>query len=126
MEWFWNAYAPDVSVRKNPTASPLQASLDELYGLPPALVITNENDVLRDEGEAYADKLMQAGVSVTAVRYLGAIHDLVMLNAISDTTAARSAIQLANMSLRNALGGAGAILGSRRPGGTAPQRKGKD
>jgi acetyl esterase/lipase len=123
MEWFWNAYAPDVTARKNPTASPLQASLDELSGLPPALVITDENDVLRDEGEAYADKMMQAGVSVTAVRYLGAIHDFVMLNAISDTTAARSAIQLANMTLRNALAGAGATIGSRRPARAAAQRR---
>jgi acetyl esterase len=114
MKWFWDAYAPDVAARKNPTASPLQASLDELSGLPPALVITDENDVLRDEGEAYADKMMQAGVSVTAVRYLGAIHDFVMLNPISDTNAARSAIQLANATLRNALIGPGATLGSRR------------
>jgi acetyl esterase/lipase len=113
MKWFWDAYAPDVAARKNPTASPLQASLDELSGLPPALVITDENDVLRDEGEAYADKMMQAGVSVTAVRYLGAIHDFVTLNPISDTTAARSAIQLANTTLRNALAGSGATLGSR-------------
>ncbi|HEY6403917.1 MAG TPA: alpha/beta hydrolase, partial [Blastocatellia bacterium] len=113
MEWFWNAYAPDVAARKNPTAAPLQASLDELSGLPPALIITDENDVLRDEGEAYADKMMQAGVSVTAVRYLGAIHDFVMLNPISDTNAARSAIQLANSTLRNALAGPGATLGER-------------
>jgi acetyl esterase len=123
MMWFWDAYAPDATARKNPTASPLQASLDELSGLPPALIITDENDVLRDEGEDYADKLMQAGVSVAAVRYLGAIHDFVMLNPISDTTGARSAIQLANMSLRNALAGSGAILGSRRPAGPAAQRR---
>lgn len=123
MKWFWDAYAPDVEARKNPTASPLQASLDELSGLPPALVITDENDVLRDEGEAYADKLMQAGVSVTAVRYLGAIHDFVMLNPISDTTEARSAIQLANATLRNALAGAGEPLGSRRTVGAATQRR---
>ena len=75
MEWFWNAYAPDVAERKKPTVSPLQASIDQLKGLPRALVITDENDVLRDEGEAYARKLSQAGVNVTAVRYLGTIHD---------------------------------------------------
>jgi acetyl esterase len=126
MRWFWDAYAPDVAARKEPTASPLQASLDELSGLPPALIITDENDVLRDEGEAYADKMMQAGVSVTAVRYLGAIHDFVMLNAISDTPETRSAIQLANLHLRNALAGAGAVIGSRRSAGGAPQRKGRD
>ncbi len=126
MEWFWNAYAPDVEARKNPTASPLQASLDELSGFPPALIITAENDVLRDEGENYADKMMQAGVSVTAVRYLGVIHDFVALNAISDTPGPRSAIQLANTHLRNALAGAGAMLGSRRTAGSTAQRKGKD
>jgi acetyl esterase/lipase len=114
MKWFWDAYLPDVAARKNPTASPLQASLDELHGLPPALVITDENDVLRDEGEAYADKMMQAGVSVTAVRYLGAIHDFVMLNPISDTPAARGAIRQANATLRDALAGPGATLGARR------------
>ncbi|HEX5083502.1 MAG TPA: alpha/beta hydrolase [Blastocatellia bacterium] len=114
MKWFWDASLPDVAARKNPTASPLQASLDELHGLPPALVITDENDVLRDEGEAYADKMMQAGVSVTAVRYLGAIHDFVMLNPISDTPAARGAIRQANATLRDALAGAAATLGSRR------------
>ena len=69
---------------------------------PKALVITDENDVLRDEGEAYAQKLIEAGVRVTAVRYLGTIHDFVMLNAIMDTPAARSAIGLANANLQRA------------------------
>jgi acetyl esterase len=54
MEWFWDAYLPDPTARKQPTATPLNASLDELAGLPDALVIVDENDVLRDEGEAYA------------------------------------------------------------------------
>jgi acetyl esterase/lipase len=103
MEWFINAYAPDVSARTKPTLSPLRASIEQLKGLPPALVITDENDVLRDEGEAYAQKLMQAGVNVTAVRYLGTIHDFVMLDPLSDTPAARSAIALANAHLQQAL-----------------------
>jgi acetyl esterase len=102
MEWFWNAYAPDAAARKKPTASPLQASVDQLKGLPPALFITDENDVLRDEGEAYAHKLSQAGVTVTAVRYLGTIHDFVMLDALRDTPAARSAIALANANMQQA------------------------
>ncbi len=102
MEWFWSAYVPDVAERKKPTISPLQAPIDQLKGLPPALVITDENDVLRDEGEAYAHKLSQAGVSVTAMRYLGTIHDFVMLNTIMDTPAARSAIGLANANLQRA------------------------
>jgi acetyl esterase len=96
MEWFWNAYEPSISARSNPLISPLRASIDQLKGLPPALIITDENDVLRDEGEEYAQRLMQAGVNVTAVRFLGTIHDFVMLNALAKTPASRGAIALAN------------------------------
>jgi acetyl esterase len=103
MKWFWNNYAPNNATRKEPTSSPLQASIDQLRGLPPALVITEEFDVLRDEGEAYAHKLMQAGVPVTATRYLGTIHDFMMLNAISDTPAVRGAIDQASELLKKAL-----------------------
>jgi acetyl esterase len=92
MEWFWDAYLPDRGARKQPTATPLNASLDQLTGLPEALVIVDENDVLRDEGEAYARKLSNAGVRVTSTRYNGTIHDFVMLNALADTPAARGAI----------------------------------
>jgi alpha/beta hydrolase fold len=95
MKWFWDSYAPE-SVRNEPTISPLRASLDQLRGLPPALIITDENDVLRDEGEAYAHKLMAAGVPVAATRYLGAIHDFVMLNPITGTPPARAAIAQVN------------------------------
>lgn len=104
MKWFWNHYLPDKNSRKEPTASPLRASIDQLKKLPPALIITSEFDVLRDEGEAYAHKLMQAGVEVTAVRYLGIIHDFVMLNALSKTAQARSAIALANNTLQKVFG----------------------
>jgi acetyl esterase len=103
MKWFWDAYAPDAADRAKPTVSPLRATLGQLKDLPPALVITDENDVLRDEGEAYARKLMQAGVDVTAVRALGTIHDFVMLNALADTPAARNATALATAKLRDAL-----------------------
>lgn len=103
MKWFWNAYLPDEAKRKEPTASPLQASLEQLNGLPPALIITDENDVLRDEGEAYGRKLVQAGVKVTSIRYNGTIHDFVLLNAIAGTPAVRSAISVANDTLRAAL-----------------------
>lgn len=96
MKWFWDQYAPDAAIRMQATASPLRATIDQLRGLPPALVINGECDVLRDEGEAYARKLIQAGVHVTALRYMGTIHDFVMLNAITDTPAARSAIAQAN------------------------------
>lgn len=95
MEWFWNAYAPNAADRKKSIVCPLHASQDQLRNLPAALVITDENDVLRDEGEAYAHKLMLSGVPVTAVRFLGTIHDFVMLNALSETPAARAAIALA-------------------------------
>lgn len=103
MEWFWDAYLPDVAARQQPTATPLNATLDQLKGLPEALVITDENDVLRDEGEAYARKLDAAGVRVTAVRYNGTIHDFVMLNGVSQTPAARAAIAQANAALNQAL-----------------------
>ena len=104
MKWFWDAYAPDPALRKEPTASPLQASLQQLAGLPPALIMTDENDVLRDEGEAYAHKLMAAGVRVTATRYLGTIHDFMMLNPITETPAPRAAIAQTIETLRSVLG----------------------
>lgn len=100
--WSWNAYLSDVKAREDVHVSPLNATLEQLRGLPRALVITDENDVLRDEGEAYARKLMQAGVQVTAIRYLGTIHDFVMLNALRDTPAAKSAVEQAVDFLRNA------------------------
>src|SRR6516162_1510320 len=104
MEWFWDAYLPDPAVRKQPTATPLNASLDQLASLPEALVIVDENDVLRDEGEAYARKLSDAGVRVISVRYNGTIHDFVMLNALADTPATRGASAQAVGALRRALG----------------------
>ena len=96
MIWFWDAYTPDKRIRSDITATPLNATLEELKGLPEALVITAENDVLRDEGEAYAKKLNAAGVKVTATRYIGTIHDFVMLNPITHTPAARAAIKQAS------------------------------
>ncbi|AHG46382.1 esterase [Rhizobium leguminosarum bv. trifolii CB782] len=103
MKRFWNAYLPDEAKRKEPTASPLQATLEQLNGLPPALIITDENDVLRDEGEAYGRKLSQTGVKVTSIRYNGMIHDFLLLNAIAATPAARSAIAIASDTLRSTL-----------------------
>jgi len=100
MKWFWESYAP-VSERRQPTVTPLQTPLDQLKGLPPALIITNENDVLRDEGEAYAHKLMAAGVPVIATRYLGAIHDLLLLNPIAQTPPARAAFAQVTDTLRH-------------------------
>jgi acetyl esterase len=103
MKWFYDQYAPDASDRERPTVSPLRASRDQLARQPPALIITAENDVLRDEGEAYAHALMEAGVAVTAVRCLGTIHDFVMLNLLADTIEARNAIELANRHLKESL-----------------------
>ena len=103
MQWFWDQYTTDEAERAQITASPLRASTEQLAGLPPALVITGEADVLRDEGEAYAAKLRAAGVAVTAVRYQGIIHDFVMLNALRETHAAEAAIHQAVATLRTAL-----------------------
>ncbi|MER6154677.1 alpha/beta hydrolase [Streptomyces sp. NPDC001868] len=105
MQWFWDQYTADESERAQITASPLRASVEQLKDLPPALVITGEADVLRDEGEAYANKLREAGVPVTAVRFQGIIHDFVMLNALRETHAAEAAITLATGTLRTALHG---------------------
>jgi len=104
MKWFWDQYTTDEAQRAEITASPLRATVDQLTGLPPALVITGEADVLRDEGEAYAAKLRQAGVPVTAVRYQGIIHDFVMVNALRETHAAEAAITQAITVLRRAFG----------------------
>ena len=100
MEWFWDAYAPDVARRGEITASPNQASIEQLQGLPPTLLLVDEADVLRDEGEAYAAKLRRAGVPVTTVRYDGTVHDFMMLNSLSATHATRAAIVQATHSLR--------------------------
>lgn len=103
MKWFFDAYAPRLADRASPLVSPLRASLEELRGLPAALVIVAENDVLRDEGEAYAHRLMQAGVPVKGFRSLGAIHDFMMLDAIAEAPPVRSALALACTELRAAL-----------------------
>ena len=103
MEWFWDQYTTDGDERAEITASPLRATTNDLAELPKALVITGEADVLRDEGEAYASKLREAGVDVTATRYQGIIHDFVMLNALRDTNAAGAAIAQAIEYIRRAL-----------------------
>ncbi len=95
MVWFWDQYTRDPKQRAEITASPLRASLEDLHGLPEALILTDEADVLRDEGEAYAKKLRNAGVAVTQVRFQAMIHDFVMLNTLDQTKAARAAMDLA-------------------------------
>jgi acetyl esterase len=103
MQWFWDAYSPDLARRREIYASPLQATVQQLVGLPPALIQTAGNDVLRDEGEAYARKLDEAGVDVIAVRYEGLIHDYGLLNAISQVPAVRAALHQAAEELRKHL-----------------------
>ncbi len=95
MEWFWRQYTDSDTDRSQITASPLRASIEDLAGLPQALIINGEADVLRDEGEAYARKLRKAGVEVTAARFQAIIHDFVMLNALDQTNACRGAMDLA-------------------------------
>jgi acetyl esterase/lipase len=106
MAWFWDAYLPEVDRRSEPFASPLLASDEQLAGLPPAFVIVDEADVLRDEGEAYAARMRAAGVAVTTVRYDGITHDFMMLNPLSPTNATRAAVAQAISILRGALHGA--------------------
>lgn len=103
MQWFWDAYTKDPEQRAQKYASPLQATVDELRGLPPTLVITDEADVLRDEGEQYANKLREAGNDVTSVRVAGMVHDFLLLDSLRDTKAANVARGLAIDFLRNAL-----------------------
>lgn len=94
MIWFWNQYAPCPSDRRYITASPLCATTDQLKNLPEAMILNGEADVLRDEGEAYAKKLLAAGVPVTAIRFQSIIHDFVMLNSLDQTRACRAAMDV--------------------------------
>jgi acetyl esterase len=103
MAWFWDQYLPDAAARDDVHASPINATTGELRDLPPTLLIVDENDVLRDEGEAYGRKLAAAGVRVTSFRCNGTIHDFMMLNALAATPAARGAIGQTIGYLRNVL-----------------------
>ena len=92
MEWFWRQYTTCEADRAQITASPLRSNLDRLRGLPETMIINGQADVLRSEGEAFGEKLRCAGVSVTALRVQGIIHDFVMLNALDQTNACRTAM----------------------------------
>lgn len=92
MAWFWDQYLPDVSKRADIHVSPINATAEQLKDLPQTLLIVDENDVLRDEGEIYGRKLAAAGVNVTSVRYNGTIHDFMLLNPIAETPAVRGAV----------------------------------
>jgi acetyl esterase len=104
MQWFWDAYTTDPAQRAEITASPNQASTEQVTALPSTYLCVDEADVLRDEGETYAAKLRSAGVPVTTVRYNGTIHDFMLLDALSETRATRVTIDQATAFLRAGLG----------------------
>lgn len=103
MKWMWDLYTTDPNRRKEIYASPLQASVEQLKGLPPALIQVAESDILRDEGEAYGRKLDEAGVKVTTVRYDGMIHDFGLLNGLAEEPAVRSLFEHAAAELKKYL-----------------------
>lgn len=103
MKWMWDQYTTDPAQRKEIYASPLNATTDQLRGLPPALIQVAENDILREEGEAYGRKLAEAGVPVTTVRYDGVIHDFGMLNGLANIPQTRSLILHAAAELKKHL-----------------------
>jgi acetyl esterase/lipase len=104
MKWMYDMYIADPEKRKTIYASPLRATVEQLRGLPPALIQVAENDILRDEGEAYGRKLDEAGVPVTTVRYDGVIHDFGMLNGLAYIPQTRSLIVHAAAELQKYLG----------------------
>ena len=103
MQWMWDQYTTDAQERKSIYASPLQSTVEQLTGLPPALVLVAENDILHDEGVAYGRKLDEAGVPVTIAVYKGFIHDYGMLNPLAKIPAIQSSIKQAAASLKDAL-----------------------
>lgn len=92
MQWFWDQYTSGEADRTQITASPLQASIDCLRGLPDTMIINGQADVLRSEGQAFGERLRCAGVEVSALCIQGIIHDLVMLNTLDQTNACRMAV----------------------------------
>lgn len=103
MIWFWDNYLPVKEKRSEIYASPLQAKTEQLKGLPPALIQTAGNDVLRDEGEAYGRKLDEAGVQVTLTRHQGLIHDYGLLNPLAEIPAVKTALLQAAATIKKAL-----------------------
>ncbi|MGX5820618.1 alpha/beta hydrolase [Chitinophaga lutea] len=103
MVWFWNQYLGGNKDLNNHLISPLRSSTGQLNGLPPAVVMTAENDVLRDEGEQYARKLDEAGVPTTAVRVLGQIHDWGLLNPLAHLPSVQETLAFAGAALKKAL-----------------------
>lgn len=103
MEWFWDSYLCDKDIKKDVSVSPIKATIEDLKGLPPTLVITGENDILRDEGEEYARKLIEADVDAVCVRINNTFHDFIMLNALKDSKATKAGYKLICKFLKHAL-----------------------
>jgi acetyl esterase len=103
MKWMYDLYTTDPQQRKEIYASPLQATVEQLKSLPPALIQVAQSDILRDEGEAYGRKLDEAGVKVTTVRYNGMIHDFGLLNGLAEEPATRSLFTQAAAELKKYL-----------------------
>lgn len=103
MEWFWDEYLTDKKDKYDMCVSPLKTDIKDLQGLPPALVIVAENDILRDEGEEYARKLIAAGVDTACVRINNTCHDFLMLNALRESKATKAAYKLLCKFLKHAL-----------------------
>ncbi|MEV0406176.1 alpha/beta hydrolase [Actinoallomurus sp. NPDC050550] len=103
LEWYWQQYTDDEDELAEPTASLLRATTEDLRGLPPALIVSAEADVVRDEGEQYARRLLRAGVPVTSVRYLGTVHDFASLTALRDSPPTLAAVRQGGLFLENAL-----------------------
>ena len=82
MKWMWDNYAT-IEQRNEIFACPLKATAADINGLPPTLIQVAENDILRDEGEAYGRLLDDAGIDVTTIRYNGVIHDFGLLNGLA-------------------------------------------
>ncbi len=103
MQWYWDNYLPDISMRNQDMVSPLLIPDDELHGLPDTLIITAENDVTREDGETYARKLTNAGVNAVSVRFNGTIHDFLMLQPLAHTAPTQAAFRLISATLRQIL-----------------------
>jgi len=93
MKWMWDQDTTDLEARKQPHASLLNASVEQLKDFPPTLIQVAESDILRDEGEEFGRHLAAAGVTVTTVRYNGVIHDWGMLNGLANEPATKSLVR---------------------------------
>ena len=109
MQWFWSHYLPDTSISADPRISPLQAEEASLAQFPPTLLVTCEYDILRDEGEAFAARLLHAGVDVTAVRWLGSLHGFLVNEALCSSESARTCIEMVAQYIRRGFEGDGSL-----------------